>query len=405
MSEAFASITGVVQFRRSNSKLLPRDGADFVGGTPRLLSFEPGLSYAREGATAAPTFPTPLTVTLTRATSTDTVVTMVSSPGATVTDVTIPAGTVSAVVPVTGVTAAMLPVTITATLGTDVRMASVRVLGATEPPTDFTLAPPSAIVRVGTTQPFTVTLDVPAPPGGTTIALAETTGGTLPANVTVPADATTATFDFVAGATATTGTLTATAPFSVMRMAMIEVSAGVPGTAIVNEIDYDQPGTDMAEFVEIFNPGITAFDLTGVAVVLVNGTGGAEYGRATLSGMLGVGEYLVIGIAGQTLALPPGVRRVDFTTGGGIQNGAPDGVAIVRTSDGALLDAFSYEGSITATTIGGRMYSLVEGTALDSRIDDDAGGALGRLPNGSDTDDASADWALATRPTPGAANE
>jgi imidazolonepropionase-like amidohydrolase len=405
MGERFESITGVVQFRRSNSKLLPRDADDVVAGTPRLLSLEPSLSYARAGAAAGPTFPEPLTVRLTRAVSMPTLVRIVAGAGASAMDVTVPAGSASAVVPVRGLAASAVPVTITATLGADVRTAMVRVLGTDESPTDFVLSPTSAVVRAGMTQTFTITLDVPAPPGGTWFTLSETTGGMLPASVTVPADAVRATFDFTAGATPTSGTLTASGLSGVMRTAALTITAGPAATLVINEIDYDQPGADTAEFVEVYNPGTSAFSLTGIAVVLINGSGGTEYGRATLDGMLGPGEYLVIGIRGQTLALPPGVRRVDFGSTTSIQNGSPDGVAIVDTRDGRLIDAFSYEGEIRMATIGGRTYSLVEGTALDARIADEGDGSLARVPNGQDTDNAAADWMLLTRPTPGAPND
>ncbi len=71
-----------------------------------------------------------------------------------------------------------------------------------------------------------------------------------------------------------------------------------------------------------------------------------------------------------------------------------------------LLDAFSYEGAITAATIGSKVFSLVEGTMLpvdvaDSNTDD---GSLARIPDGNDTNDAAADWVFTTTPTPGAAN-
>jgi cytosine/adenosine deaminase-related metal-dependent hydrolase len=406
MEESFASITGVLQLRRDHSKLLPRDADDVVAGTARLAALGPALSYARVGAGSAPTFPTPLTVRLTRAVATATEITLTASSGATVGSVVVAAGASSAVVPVTATIASATPITLTATLGTDMRTASVRVLGATETPSTLALSPTTANVRVGTSQPFTVTIDIPAPPGGTEIDLSATTGS-VPATVTIPADRQSATFDFVAGDTATTGSLTASAPFGAPAMSALTISAGVPGTVLINEVDYDQDGTDTAEFIELFNPGVTAVDLSGLAVVLINGSGGAEYARAPLSGSLAPGEYLVIGVEGQTLALPAGTRRIDVpsASGGGIQNGNPDGIAIVRTSDGALLDAFSYAGPITTATIGGRTYSLVEGTMLAAETEDTPAGSLVRSPNGSDTDDAATDWALAPRPTPGAPNE
>ena len=77
-----------------------------------------------------------------------------------------------------------------------------------------------------------------------------------------------------------------------------------------------------------------------------------------------------------------------------LQNGAPDGLALL---DGTtLVDALSYEGAITAATIGGQTYNLVEGTALAATIEDSntVVGSLIRNPNGKDTNDAAADWAL-----------
>jgi large repetitive protein len=87
------------------------------------------------------------------------------------------------------------------------------------------------------------------------------------------------------------------------------------------------------------------------------------------------------------------------------QNGAPDGVALIDAS-GALLDAFSYEGSITAAQIGGQTYNLVEGTPLPAEVADSntIDGSLSRLPNGTDTNNAATDWAFTTTKTPGAAN-
>ncbi len=154
---------------------------------------------------------------------------------------------------------------------------------------------------------------------------------------------------------------------------------------MLNEIDYDQVGADSDGFVEIYNAGGSAADLTGVALVLVDGGTGAEYLRRTLSGTLAAGAY-------QVVSVDP-------------QNGAPDGVALLGAG-GALLDALSYEGSIESATIGGSTYDLVEGTMLPVSVADSntVTGSLARIPNGSDTDDAAADWAFTTTVTQGAAN-
>jgi hypothetical protein len=67
---------------------------------------------------------------------------------------------------------------------------------------------------------------------------------------------------------------------SVLTVAMLTpVATAGPASAtsstlVVNEIDYDQPSTDDAEFLEIKNVSSGPVDLAGHAVQLVNGTGG-----------------------------------------------------------------------------------------------------------------------------------
>ena len=159
-----------------------------------------------------------------------------------------------------------------------------------------------------------------------------------------------------------------------------------PTRLVLNEIDYDQVGADAGGFVEIYNAGSDAADLAGIAIVFVDGADGTEYLRKPLSGTLAAGEYLVVAAEAQ--------------------NGAPDGVALIDTAGGNLLDALSYEGSITAATIGSATYNLVEGNALPAAVADSntVTGSLARIPNGADTGDAAADWAFTTTVTPGAAN-
>jgi hypothetical protein len=95
-----------------------------------------------------------------------------------------------------------------------------------------------------------------------------------------------------------------------------------------------------------------------------------------------------------------GYLRVDVEP----QNGAPDGLALL--SGTTLLDALSYEGEVRAASIGGRIYDLVEGTPLPAAVADSnaVDGSLARIPDGSDSDDAAADWVFTTTVTPGAAN-
>jgi hypothetical protein len=238
-----------------------------------------------------------------------------------------------------------------------------------------------------------------------TLALVPNTFGTVPANVLVPADTLFAPFDFSAGAgtgiellTATLGASNANATINVV------LGAGL----VVNEVDYDQPGTDSNEFVEIFNGSGGTIDLTTLALVFINGSNNAEYRRVGLAaaGNLANGEYLVVG-SNTLLATVPGSAKTIAFSGATdmVQNGAPDALGILDESNGTLLDALSYEGAVTAGIIAGvGPTNFVEGnatTALDGNVDP---GALIRNPNGSDTDDAQTDWAFTATTTPGVVN-
>ncbi|GGC65561.1 hypothetical protein GCM10011504_49440 [Siccirubricoccus deserti] len=103
-------------------------------------------------------------------------------------------------------------------------------------------------------------------------------------------------------------------------------------TVFVNEIHYDNTGTDTGEAIEIAGPAGT--DLSGWSLALYNGTGGAVYNMRALSG--------TIPDAGAGL----GVLSFDYPSNG-IQNGAPDGVALVDPA-GTVVQFLTYEGFFTA---------------------------------------------------------
>jgi hypothetical protein len=107
-------------------------------------------------------------------------------------------------------------------------------------------------------------------------------------------------------------------------------SAAAPTTPFISEIHYDNAGADVGEFVEIHLPPGTTSE--GLSVVLYNGNGGGTYGSTALP----------VVTATDTAA----VAVVEYT--GTLQNGAPDGLALVR-SDGTVAEFLSYEGTFTAT--------------------------------------------------------
>lgn len=114
-----------------------------------------------------------------------------------------------------------------------------------------------------------------------------------------------------------------------ISIASFAQTAGVD--VFINEIHYDNAGTDVGEFVEIAGPAGT--DLTGWSLVAYNGNGGADYSTVDLSNS-------TIDNEGN------GFGAVSFPTAG-LQNGAPDGIALVDPSNNVQF--LSYEGSFTAT--------------------------------------------------------
>src|SRR5687768_1602597 len=127
-------------------------------------------------------------------------------------------------------------------------------------------------------------------------------------------------------------------------------------SVFINEIHYDNTGTDAGEAIEIAGPAGT--NLAGWTLVLYNGSNGAAYGTVALSG----------GIPDQQSGF-----GTSFVSGpsNGIQNGAPDGVALVDSA-GTVAQFLSYEGTLTA----------VDGPAAGLDSTDMGVSEVGNEPNG-----------------------
>ena len=165
---------------------------------------------------------------------------------------------------------------------------------------------------------------------------------------------------------------------------------------VINEVDYDQAGTDTLEFVEIYNPGTSGVDLGEYTLELVNGNGGAVYDSVALNEGLGTdllaaGELLVVGSPGALALVPQSVKTIALP--GAIQNGEPDGVRIVDAQD-ALIDGLAYEGAMVGTG---------EGDYAPADLSDSAA-SLVRCPDGADTDDNWTDFELVSAPSAGILN-
>jgi hypothetical protein len=116
-------------------------------------------------------------------------------------------------------------------------------------------------------------------------------------------------------------------------------------TLRIEEVDYEQAGSDETEFVELINASTCTTPLEGLALEFVNGGDGKVYGRYDL-GAAGAnwpaGARLVVGDANILSALPAGTISL-MLNGSGLQNG-PDAVRLVRAE--RVLDALLYEGAV-----------------------------------------------------------
>jgi hypothetical protein len=102
-------------------------------------------------------------------------------------------------------------------------------------------------------------------------------------------------------------------------------------SVFINEIHYDNTGTDAGEAIEVAGPAGT--DLTGWSIVLYNGANGDVYDTDALSGTIPDQQA---GFGTVFLTYPEN----------GIQNGAPDGIALVNGT--TVVQFLSYEGTLTA---------------------------------------------------------
>ncbi len=155
---------------------------------------------------------------------------------------------------------------------------------------------------------------------------------------------------------------------------------------VINELYYDSPGTDQGIFVELKAAPNTPLD--NIHVFGVNGTDGSIYNDVDLTGhIVGPSGYFV-------LAQDSTVPNADTITGLDYQNG-PDNLvlAYIDGTDTVRLDALGYGDFSSAVFVG-------EGSPAP---DVNAGLSLQRIPDGSDTDDNSADF-IGIPPTPGMEN-
>ena len=105
----------------------------------------------------------------------------------------------------------------------------------------------------------------------------------------------------------------------------------IGGSIWINEFHYDNDGVDEGEFVELAGPA--GMDVTGWSLLLFNGFNDTAYNTVALTGTLTD--------SGSNF----GFLVIDFPTNG-IQNGAPDGMALIDSNE-ECIELLSYEGRLS----------------------------------------------------------
>jgi hypothetical protein len=171
--------------------------------------------------------------------------------------------------------------------------------------------------------------------------------------------------------------------FGTFNCNIIYQSFDEAGSLKINEVDYDQPGTDVNEFIELYNFSTSSVLITGWKLEFINGSDFTV--------------YRVIDLTNYYNLPGKGFLTIDFSDMGlsqpnSIQNG-PDAI-VLKDASGVIMDALAY-GS----------YLGIVGVEGTPSIEDPGEGnfSIGRNPDGVDTNNNIADFSLMV-PTPGNSN-
>lgn len=129
-------------------------------------------------------------------------------------------------------------------------------------------------------------------------------------------------------------------------------------SVVISEIDSDSPGTDTAEFIELYS-STPSFSLDGYVLVLFNGSDDASYASYDLDGFTtNSNGYFIVGDSGVTGA------SITLNSSG-LQNG-PDAVALYQANK----SDFPNDTPVTTT-------NLIDAMVYDTNEADDTGLLIG----------------------------
>ena len=176
----------------------------------------------------------------------------------------------------------------------------------------------------------------------------------------------------------------------------------LPAAVVINEFVHDDNSTDNREFIELYNNGAVAEDISGWTVTGRDVTTTNQTATIPAATSLAPGAYYVIGNAD--------VNNVNQTVASGILENDIESVEL-RNSGGGLVDAVIYEsnkgiaGNLTGSDLPGQVgpgyFSNAGGFTPD--LPGNTTASVGRYIDGRDTNNNGRDFGM--RPsTPGTAN-
>ncbi len=181
-----------------------------------------------------------------------------------------------------------------------------------------------------------------------------------------------------------------------------------PELLVINEFDYNTPGTDDMEFIEIYNPSLSDISLINVSLYLINGSNNTDYSQIELDSLVSIqaGQYLVVGSSNMINSVAEGALRLTFENPEGqIQNSDPEGMVLFNKNNNSVIDSLSYGSAIALATLSdlGIMVQVTEGSATATDTNN-INGSIARIPNGDDTDNNGFDFRFTETLTPGESN-
>jgi predicted extracellular nuclease len=169
------------------------------------------------------------------------------------------------------------------------------------------------------------------------------------------------------------------------------VASGGQAIVRINEFMTGVTGAGANEFVELYNGGDAAADLSGYRLVYRSSSGTSDVGLGTIPDgtTLAPGAFYLFG--GRDYTGPPAADQT-FTAG----LSATGGGLALKQPDGTIVDSLGY-GDATNAYVRGHPAPAPPTVQLPGNSDV-------RLPDGHNTDDNSVDFTVSTTPSPRSAN-